>query len=260
MFTNLLQLREVFHLTFLRALNRSLPESGFVLKGGSNLRFFFGSDRYSQDMDLDVVGVPLHVLCEKVMAILASGSFAATLRTFGVERIRPPDLSVAKQTPTVQRFKVHLLTGAGEDVATKVEFSRRGVDAPHLAEPVLPQLLAAYCMAPLIVRHYTAHAAACQKIKALVSRQRPEARDVFDLYVLSSRSDVLSAEISGGLSARELREAHDRTCAMDYERYRDTVVGFLGPEDQKLYDSKEMWDQIRLVVLSLIEGGLADEK
>ena len=50
--TNLEQ-REAFHLLFLRALVRSMPLESFVLKGGSNLRFFFGSIRYSEDMYLD---------------------------------------------------------------------------------------------------------------------------------------------------------------------------------------------------------------
>lgn len=45
---------EVFHLIFLRAITGGPQKSHLVVKGGCNLRFFFGSVRYSQDLDLDV--------------------------------------------------------------------------------------------------------------------------------------------------------------------------------------------------------------
>jgi len=54
-----LALRELFHLVFLRDLARSVKPSSFVLKGGANLRFFFGSPRYSEDMDIDAREIPV---------------------------------------------------------------------------------------------------------------------------------------------------------------------------------------------------------
>jgi hypothetical protein len=45
---------ELFHLLFLRQLASGEDRSLIALKGGCNLRFFFGSIRYSEDMDLDV--------------------------------------------------------------------------------------------------------------------------------------------------------------------------------------------------------------
>lgn len=50
------QLREVFHLIFLGQLLRVSDPTLYVLKGGTNLRFFFHSPRYSEDMDIDVLG------------------------------------------------------------------------------------------------------------------------------------------------------------------------------------------------------------
>ena len=190
------------------------------------------------------------------MAVLQSGALAATARTFGIEAIRPPDLSRAKQTETVQRFKVHLRTGGGEDLATKIEFSRRGMDAPARAEPVSPDLLASYRMAPLIVPHYTALAAARQKLRALASRREVAARDVFDLFVLSTRPGVAGGEAARGVDRERLETARERTYSVDYERYRDTVVGYLEDEDRASYERREAWDEIRLVVVSLIERGL----
>jgi len=253
------QKREVFHLAFLRSLGRSVPPSALALKGDCNLRFFFGSCRYSEDMDLDVAEIEVHVLKERVMSVLQSAPLAATLRTFGIDRIRPPDLSRAKQTETVQRFKVHLLTAAGEDLSTKIEFSRRGMDAPVLAEPVAPEILASHRMAPLIVPHYTAHAAVRQKLQALASRPQAAARDVFDLYVLSSQPGVADMDLAREVAREQIEQALERTYSIDYRRYHDTVVSFLEPADQAAYDHREMWDQIRLVAVSLIERGLRDE-
>jgi len=50
MMLNPIQVREIFHLVFLRALVRSMPLSTLALKGGVNLRFFFGSTRYSEGL------------------------------------------------------------------------------------------------------------------------------------------------------------------------------------------------------------------
>ena len=45
---------------------------------------------------------------------------------------------------------------------------------------------------------------------------------------------------------------------MEYEQFRDTVVSFLSPQNQERYESRVLWDQIRLVTISLIEQGLGD--
>ena len=251
MVTNSLRLREVFHLTFLRELVRSVPLSAFALKGGSNLRFFFESPRYSEDMDLDAMGIPVHLLRDKVMTILASRALLDSLRTFGIERIVAPRLSSAKQTEPVQRFKVHLLTGAGEDLSTKVEFSRRGFDPGVRSEPVPARFLAAHQLAPLVIPHYGGESAAVQKVKALVGRRQTEARDVFDLYILIPR---LSTSLGPQFTGEELTLARERLFSIDYEQYRDTVVAFLAAEDQSGYDSPERWDEIRLRVEGLLGG------
>lgn len=45
---------ELFHLLFLQQLGTRLEKKLYALKGGCNLRFFFRSVRYSEDLDLDV--------------------------------------------------------------------------------------------------------------------------------------------------------------------------------------------------------------
>ncbi|TMI89631.1 MAG: nucleotidyl transferase AbiEii/AbiGii toxin family protein [Bacillati bacterium ANGP1] len=252
MTTDPLQKREVFHLVFLRALGRSAPLSTFAVKGGCNLRFFFGGVRYSEDIDLDSSGVPVHALRERVMTILASSGLLDTLRTFGIDRVQAPDISRAKQTETVQRFKVHLITTAGEDLPTKIDFSRRGFDAPIRSEPVSMSIVAAYRLAPIVAPHYAALPAAAQKVQALIARGAPQARDVFDLYTLGSQPEINPTALRARFRERDLRQAHDRIYEIEYAQYRDTVLSFLAPEDRATYGSSEIWDEIRLRVAALI--------
>lgn len=256
---NSVQAREFFHLIFLRALARSIPPASFSLKGGANLRFFFGSIRYSEDMDIDVSGVAVHTLREKVMSILGSSGVLDTLRTSGIENLRLPDMTRAKQTETVQRFKIGLLTTAGEDLPTKVEFSHRGLDDGIRAEPISPEVLASYRLPPMIVPHYVARTAALQKVRAISSRTKPQARDIFDLYLLSSQPEVQQTSLRQGLTAIDLRRARDTIYSIGFQQYRDTVVNFLGAEDRVAYDARQIWDDIRLRALAMIEEDGPDD-
>jgi hypothetical protein len=49
-----LALREGFHVVLLRALAERLQGRDWVLKGETNLRLYFGSIRFSEDIDLDM--------------------------------------------------------------------------------------------------------------------------------------------------------------------------------------------------------------
>lgn len=249
---NSIQLREIFHLVFLRSLVRTIPLSTFAVKGDANLRFFFGSIRYSEDIDIDISRIEVSLLQEKSMNVLESSGFHDTLRTFGIEDLRLPNMATAKQTETVQRFKIGLLTSAGEDLATKIEFSRRGMEEGISAESVQAGVLALYRLPPLIAPHYGPKAAALQKVLALAARVHPQARDVFDLYFLSSQQEVLEANLVSVSNPTEVKKACEAIYSISYQQYRDTVVSYLGPEDQLAYDSEEIWDEIRLRVLKML--------
>lgn len=154
-----LQIREVFHLEFLKWFGRKAKAGCYAVKGGVNLRFFYKSVRYSEDMDLDICGIRKGILLDSVMRILNSASFQGTLKPFGIESVIPPNPLKAKQTETTQRFKMHLLTYSGEDFFTKIEFSRRRFDGEIAAEPVSEYITRAYNLMPLIVPHYTYNSA-----------------------------------------------------------------------------------------------------
>ncbi|GAH31443.1 unnamed protein product, partial [marine sediment metagenome] len=122
---NSLQQIEVFHLEFLRWFGSKTDPKHYALKGGVNMRFFFGSIRYSEDMDLDLSDIRVDVLQDIVLKILITQTFIDNLRPYGIQRVSIQDMAKAKQTETTQRFKIHLITFAGEDLFTKIEFSRR---------------------------------------------------------------------------------------------------------------------------------------
>jgi len=246
-----LELREVFHLEFLRWLGKKKKIGTYALKGGSNLRFFFNSIRYSEDMDLDIKGVEVSTLRETVMKILESSSFQDGLKAFGIDQIIPPNITKAKQTETTQRFKVHLITSSGEDLFTKIEFSRRGLKGNIVVEGASNSVLRAYKLSPLLVSHYDILSAVAQKIGAIATRSVTQARDIFDLYILSSQYNPTEIK-ECGLRQEKLKTAHENVFEIGFEKFRDTVIAYLPSEDQQIYDSPALWDEIQLKVANFI--------
>jgi hypothetical protein len=95
-----LQQREVFHLEFLRWFSRKVDSRYYALKGGANMRFFFGSIRYSEDMVLDITKVRVDAVQDIVLQILRSQNFIDNLRPYGIQSISFPNIVKAKQTET----------------------------------------------------------------------------------------------------------------------------------------------------------------
>ena len=249
---NSLQLRELFHLEFLRWFGRKIKAEFYSLKGGTNLRFFFNSIRYSEDMDLDVQKVGVHVLRDAVMKILQGQSFQDIFKPFGLERIVPPDISKAKQTETTQRFKIHLITFAGEDLYTKIEFSRRGLKGKVIVQSVSPVVSRTYKMPPLLTPHYDVESTVMQKVKALADRSEIQARDIFDLYALSSQCEPFTVN-KDFLSVARLNKARENLFQVNFNEFRDKVISYLSFEDQGVYNSPDRWDEIKLKTADFIE-------
>ena len=245
-----LQVREVFHLEFLRWLGRKVKAEHYAVKGGVNLRLFFGSFRYSEDIDLDVRAVPVERLKDIVMEILKARSFADNLKGFNIAQIIAPDITKAKQIQTTQRFKVHLITSSGEDLFTKVEFSRRGMKGEAVVHPVPDIILRQYKLAPILVPHYGISSAVSQKIGALAARAVTQARDIFDLFILSSQYDAAKGPVE---DAAKIASAYDNIFTISFEQFRDTVVSYLAAEDQPAYGTAPMWDEIKLKTARFLE-------
>jgi predicted nucleotidyltransferase component of viral defense system len=243
---------EMFHLVFLRALvGKGEHKSLISLKGGCNLRFYFGSTRYSEDIDLDVVVMSRDTLKNKVERLLRSPLVAAPLRTRGLEIV---EISRPKQTDTTQRWKVGLATrGIDLPIRTKIEFSRRDAMAGAEFQAVDPDVLRPYGLTPFLATHYTTYAAVMQKIKALAGRGEPQARDVFDLNLLLARPEAHEIELLDA-EKRWLDKAIDHALSLSFDEYASQVVAYLDPSQAELYEERASWDTMQEAVVSRLEA------
>ncbi len=114
-------------------------------------------------------------------------------------------------------------------------------------------VLRAYKLPPLLAPHYDAKSAIVQKIGALAGRSVVQARDIFDLYLLSSQYYTRSGERTGGIKPGMLTKAYERVFEVEFERFRDTVVSYLSADDQPVYNNPVAWEDIRLKTANFIE-------
>lgn len=240
---------ELFHLHVLRILSTGPDKERLALKGGGNLRFFFGSPRYSEDMDLDVFGISPHLLRGKVDRLLEGPPLRLALRNRGIE---VTTFSAPKQTDTTQRWKVELsVEGQSVPLHTKLEFSRRRNGGEARVEAVDRLLLDAYQLMPLLAPHYPLPEAIRQKIGALIGRTAVQARDVFDLAVLFSRGGSLAAVLKP--VRQEIPPAIERTMEISYADFRAQVVAFLAPPAVAEYGDASAWEALQASVVAHLE-------
>ena len=247
------QFVELFHLLFLNQLSRKLDRKCYALKGGANMRFFFKSPRYSDDIDFDLQAVRIDALKKKVNDILDSKPFHDILQT---RHIQIEHVTEHKQTETTQRWKLGLACPLiKQTLPTKIEFSRRrrfGVTVRF--EFIAPEIMRLYEMPLLIVTHYSAESAFKQKIDAIISRSETQARDIFDLYLLltSQLEKIPNLERSPG----DLNQARDNILSTSFAAFKSKVISYLEPEVQRQYDSADIWDDIRLKLTEALERNM----
>jgi predicted nucleotidyltransferase component of viral defense system len=241
------QATELFHIAFLDVLSKRLEAERYVLKGGANLRYFFDSVRYSQDIDLDVEGVPAWRLNEKIEALLSSAQIVLLLRS---EKLEVAERSNPKRTDTTQRWKVGLAApGHADLIRTKVEFSYRDGEGAHRVEPIPRRIVEPYALRSPLVPHYVDDAPTAQKVLALAGRSETQARDVFDLDLLLRRRALKP----GVLDSSVLTAAADLAMQLPYAAFRDQVLPFLEPEAVELYEGESSWEQMQTFVAGQLE-------
>lgn len=241
------QVVELFHVAFLDVLSSRLDPTRYVLKGGANLRYFFESLRYSEDIDFDINRVEPWRLEEKIDGVLAAVPLRALLRVGGLE---VAEFSKPKQTKTTQRWKVAIdVSGRSEPVRTKIEFSNRNGERRYRLEPVPSRIVAPYALRSPSVQHYIEDAPAEQKVKALAGRSETQARDVFDLDLLLRRRTLQP----GSLDPHLLADAADRALQLPFAAFRDQVLPFLDPDVVELYDTEAAWEQMQTFVVEKLE-------
>ncbi|MFA6408926.1 MAG: nucleotidyl transferase AbiEii/AbiGii toxin family protein [Gammaproteobacteria bacterium] len=232
---------EQFHLLFLDNLGRKLDRRLYALKGGCNLRFYFKSMRYSEDIDLDVYKIRKDTLWKNVQSILESKSLNTNLLA---RNIKIENISYPKQTEITQRWKVALTaTSSGKNNAlhTKIEFSRRGLNGVVLFEPIDTLISGQYQLPPIITCHYDKATAIAQKIIALAERKLTQTRDVFDLYLLLGSSNELPKIIA---SQETFLQAQKNLSSLSFQDFQSQVVAFLTEEYQNQYSNPEVWQLI----------------
>lgn len=254
-----IQVREAFHCSVLRFL---APSEGRALrvKGGVNLRFFYGSERYSEDMDLDADPRLRQRLKPLLRKVLHAPELRRELLALGIRDLLLP-AEPAKDTETVLRYKLRLVAG-GVAYPTKIEISYRG-EAPAswaaMGRP-LPAIVKPYLPIGIPypeVGHYTRTPAVSQKIAALALRTEVQARDVFDLEILLNPSldarlpAVDVATLREHLTNQVLHEAASRALEISLDEFRDQVAEFL-PRDRRQYHTTR-WETVQVRVASFIE-------
>lgn len=252
-----LQQREIFHLLFLEQLLRSSDPHLYVIKGGVNLRFFLKSSRYSEDMDIDVFGGAVSTLKKNGYKILSEKSLSRALKTFGIDEIIPNDPSKAKQTDTTQRFRLRLITSAGDELPTKVEFSRRSAksDMSPALDLIDPEIAQRYQRVSFRAQHYNGQDATVQKIEALAGRAQTQSRDVFDLHLLYASGAAQPKVIEQRCGARLRSEAQKRLQALSFEDFQGQVLEFLEFEARARYDSPSIWQEMKERIFELMGNG-----
>jgi hypothetical protein len=250
------QIREAFHFCFLERLLKISDAGIYVLKGGVNLRFFFKSPRYSEDMDLDVVAGSVATLKKNGYKILEDAAFQRSLRVFDVDAIEINDPHKAKHTETTQRFRCALIRASGQRLPAKVEFSRRiedpGEDA--VSEYLDADIARKFRKLAYRCRHYSGSAAVVQKIEALAGRTVTQARDVFDLGILIQGGHLAVAAEQGALARVALADAIECLMALSWEDYEGQVVEFLDAKSRDEFGTHPAWDSLQLSVFDSLHS------
>jgi len=255
--------REIVHLLILQELAGIRRGTGVTVKGGVNLRLFFGSVRYSQDMDLNGTEQASEAIRRWIKDMFENTAFARRLQRFGIRELDPGE-GPNKDTETTFRYKFGVIVAGGIRYPTKVEVSfrdHRDTDKAVVEAPT-PDILRTYAMDVFKVRHYVREAAIRQKIDALGGRREAQARDVFDLHVLvpDPVPDKLVALLARELRTDTLKEARARALTVTYAEYEGQVFEFLGDEARLPHGSEDAWDEMRLQAEALIGRVLAAQE
>ena len=243
-----IQIIEFFHVAFLGVLPTRLDPARYVLKGGANLRYFFASQRYSEDIDLDLIRPVPWSLEDQVDGVLRSPALRDLLAVGGLTLAEHRS---AKQTETTHRWKIEIETpGAAQPVRSKVEFSNREGEGEYGLDFLPDAVAEPYALRPPSVQHYGVEAATVQKVAALAGRTQTQARDVFDLELLLRRRPL----VRGSVDPELLESAVERALEQDYGAFRDQVLPFLEVGAAELYGSSAAWEQLQTFVADRLES------
>lgn len=237
------EIRELFHLVFLRNLCSRLSGRPFAVKGGICLRFFHRSPRLSEDIDLDA-GPKLRrdTLEKTVDTVLQGPALQSSLVAAGVLRL---SFSKPKQTETTQRWKVALTLSADSTLPTKIEFSRRSLKSEISRSVPDHELLRLYRLPAFGAPHYGSLEMVIQKIHALAAPSRYALRDLFDLHHLLSFEKIDLAAAEKKIPRDVVMAAGDKVNRFSFDDFGSQVVPYLTPEMVSLYQNASAFENLK---------------
>lgn len=235
---------------FLRHLAVRLSGRAWAVKGGVCLRFFHGSPRLSEDIDLDAASrLPVKTLQNAVDSVLKSRAFSVALLGAGVARLT---IARSKQTETTQRWKIGLMLSGSVGFPTKIEISRRGRIEAGSGVP-RAEVLAAHGAAPFAAQFYGANEMAVQKILALASSRRTAARDLFDLHHLFFMSRARPQESAEGAAREEVEGAMEKAEMFSFVDFKEQVLPYLAGDVMPHFRDAKVYEALRSDVIGSLE-------
>ena len=147
---------EKFHLLFLAQLGSCVDKNLYALKGGCNLRFFWKSIRYSQDIDFDVHTIARETLRKNVNQILGSLGFRRILRS---SKIELGQISEPKQTDSTQAGRSISESTAPPMILDQNRIFQAEVRQGSQFQPVDPEIARIHDLRPILASHYGLEAA-----------------------------------------------------------------------------------------------------
>jgi len=258
--------REAFHTVLLREMVARLKQGAFVLKGGVNLRLFFGNVRYSQDIDFDLDPSARQPLSQLLRQLLADREFGLRLKELGIRGVHYGGRPHKDSTATL-RFKLGIEIPGGIVLPTRIEASLR--DRPEAEDVVVDtadeRVVREYLResdGPLLIPHYHWMPSIRQKIAALGLRRTVRARDVFDLHVLAHGriSEIDLGALRRSVPTQVLQAAHSRALEISYQEFADQVLTFLDEADRLEYENEDTWLRIQLFVAELLDSVMSTDR
>jgi hypothetical protein len=140
----------------LKALAERLQGRDWVLKGGTNLRLYFGSIRFSEDIDLDVGKGVAGAVQRAIPATLADGDVQRRLQALGILQASLIGGRSSKSTDTTLRYKIELVGRGGSRPPTKIDVSYRDrcEGDEHAVRPANDSAVREYIFAQMTRRFY----------------------------------------------------------------------------------------------------------
>lgn len=243
--------RETFQLLFLHALSQRWGQNPrpWAVKGGCALRFFFGSPRYSVDLDIDV-----HEFSESALKSALEPATTSTDRVLKQRRIGSIEShTLAKAGQNVLRIKFTLKTTEGESVPTKIEFSRRTMPLLRFAvtKAPAPNVRESAALPAFLLPTYPRDAMVALKTAALTDRNRNAIRDIFDLALFlpcpppAKEMAMLYIEPDTLPAAARWIQGKDN----DYAEYLDKIEPYMGGEENL---NEASWNELRMNVAAAL--------